>query len=233
MPHRPHVGEIDGGHVARDDGGHGRVPGEARADERDVDAIAGGAEQVPAAAERDRTAAGRCIAPAPAGTPGSARRDSRWRSGTSVRAKRARHLERAGAARRHPAHDGADAEKAPRNSSQNATRPTLLIGMAPCSPRPGKRVRRALFEQRPFAGADQPVVEHGREQQQHEGHHRRRDGPAVEQAARRTGAAAAGRPVASVGAKRAKVPNTSENTSPCRSQASRPKASMPAQVSSE
>ena len=37
------------------------------------------------------------------------------------------------------------------------------------------------FQLRPFAGADQPVVEHGRQQQQHERHHRRRHRAIVEQ----------------------------------------------------
>ena len=55
---RPHVGEIDGRHVAGDDGRDGRVPGKARAGDGDVDAIAGGSEQVPAVAERDRRGAG-------------------------------------------------------------------------------------------------------------------------------------------------------------------------------
>ncbi len=46
-----------------------------------------------------------------------------------------------------------------------------------------KAVAQRAFEQGPFAGADQPVVEHGGKQQQDESHHRRRHGPAVEQAA--------------------------------------------------
>ena len=46
------MGEIDGRHMAGDDGRDCRVPGKARADDSDVDAIASGAEQIPAPAER-------------------------------------------------------------------------------------------------------------------------------------------------------------------------------------
>ena len=44
--------EIDGEHVAGDDGGKRRVPGKARTGQGDVDPVAGRAEQVPAAPER-------------------------------------------------------------------------------------------------------------------------------------------------------------------------------------
>ena len=101
--------QINRDYVARYDGGYRRVPGETRPRDSNVDAIAGRAEKVPAAAERVGEEWDDVL-------PLDQQKDQivcdviADGDGYQCEGKSACDLERAGHTGRHPGHDGADAE---------------------------------------------------------------------------------------------------------------------------
>ena len=143
-----------------------------RAPASDVDAIAGRPKQVPAAAEGIGQE-GHDVLPLHQQEHQVVRDVIADGDGNERESKAARHLERAGAARRHPAHDGRDADEGAEKQE-----PERDQADAPDQHRPGLAETRqaraqSTLEQRPFAGADEAVVENARQQQEHERHHRR------------------------------------------------------------
>ena len=167
--------------MARDDGDHGRIPGKACAGERDVDAIAGRADEVPAAAERVRQEGDDVLAlheqEHQVVRDMVADGDGDEREGEALR-----HLERAGLARRHPAHDGADASEGAEEQEPECNEADAPDQQGTLLAEARQTRAQGVFDERPFARADEPVVKHARQQQQHERHHRHGDRAALEQA---------------------------------------------------
>ena len=175
--HRLGMAEVDRRDMARHDRRNRRVPGKARPDDRDINAVAGCAEEIPAFAERigrerhDVLTLDQQEHQIMCHMIADGDRDERQCEAAGKLHRRAGHKRRHCADRQ----VGAEEQKPEPDEAGRLDRDRVVRAQA------GERGAKPAFEVRPCRGGDEPVIKHGREQEQHECHHGRRDGLVVEQ----------------------------------------------------
>ncbi|MBI2979086.1 MAG: hypothetical protein HYY38_09790, partial [Rhodospirillales bacterium] len=172
--------QIDGDHVADDDGGDHRVPGELGADDGDIDPVAGAAEHVPAGPERIGGERDYVLA-----LDQEEGQVMRQMIGDGDRYQRRRepprrfHGAESVVDQRH--HQPAGDKIGGQEQQPETNQPKRPADHLPALTGGGNGGQHHIFQLPEARGNHQPVVEHHRQEQQHQRHHRGRNGVVAQQ----------------------------------------------------